>query len=77
MPSLSHFAKVVLLVAVSLLSACASTGVSEADLYKPNHGLQVFPHFDAGVNPDPLAVANGLYSQRPLRYSQSQSSWVP
>lgn len=77
MRSLSHFAKGALLVAVSLLSACASMGVSESDLYKPNYGLQVFPHFDAGVNPDPLAIANGLYSQRPLRYSQSQSSWVP
>ena len=60
MPSLPSYAKVCLLVAVSLLSACAS--VTADDLYKPNFGMHVFPHFDASADPDPLAVTNGLYA---------------
>ena len=48
-----------LMVALSL-SACA-TGVSESDLYGPNYGLRVVPHFEADVDPDPTALANGIY----------------
>jgi hypothetical protein len=73
--SLSNIAKVGLLIAVSLLSACASISVS--DMYKANFGRQAFPHFDASIDPDPLAITQGLYAPRPLRSSQSQSSWSP
>jgi len=56
--------------AVSLLSACA-TQVSVADMYGPNFGLRVLPHFDAESDPDPKAVVNGLYAPRPL-----QGTWL-
>jgi hypothetical protein len=65
MPSLPSYAKAWLLIAVSLLSACASS-VSVEDLYKPNFGRQVFPHFDASADPDPLAITNGLYASPTL-----------
>ena len=60
MPSLPSYAKACLLIGASLLSACAS--VTADDLYKPNFGRQVFPHFDASADPDPMAVTNGLYA---------------
>lgn len=77
----SHCTKVALLVAVTLLSACA-TGVLVSDLYEPNFGVRAFPHFDAAVDPDPMAITNGLYAPRPLQnlcyrcYSQSQLDWT-
>lgn len=81
MPSLIECAKGVLLITVLLLSACA-TSVSASDMYKPNYGLRVLPHFDASVDPDPMAIANGLYAPRPLQdpcyrcSSQSQFNWA-
>jgi hypothetical protein len=61
MPSLPSYAKAGLLIAaVSLLSACAS--VTADDLYKPNFGRQLLPHFDASADPDPMAITNGLYA---------------
>jgi hypothetical protein len=66
LPSLSQCAKGLLLIAVFLLDACA-TGEYISDIYKPNFGLRVFPHFDASVDPDPIAIANGLYAPRPLQ----------
>lgn len=77
----SHCTKAVLLVTISLLSACA-TSVSVSDLYEPNYGRQAFSHFDAAVDPDPMAIANGLYAPRPLQNScyrcspQSQLDWT-
>lgn len=66
MPSLPAYARACLLVgAVSFLSACAS--VTADDLYKPNFGKQVFPHFDASADPDPMAITNGLYASPSLR----------
>jgi hypothetical protein len=71
-------AKATLLIAVSGLTACATgSGVSVSDLYKPNYGRHVFPHFDASADPDPAAVTNGLYVPRTLRSAPSQSSWAP
>ena len=81
MALLSHCTKVALLVAVTLLSACA-TSVSVSDLYEPNYGVRKFSHFDAAVDPDPMAITNGLYAPRPLQnscyrcYSQSQLDWT-
>jgi hypothetical protein len=66
MPSISRCTLAALLVAASLLSACA-TSVSVDDLYRPHYGLRAFPHFDASVDPDPMAIANGLYAPRPLQ----------
>jgi hypothetical protein len=65
MPSLPSYAKACLLITVSLLGACASVTVD--DLYKPNFGRQVFPHFDASADPDPMAITNGLYASPTLR----------
>jgi hypothetical protein len=48
-----------LLMAALSLSACAT--VSESDLYGPNYGLQVVPHFGVDMDPDPTALANGMY----------------
>jgi hypothetical protein len=86
MPSLTTCAKGALLIAVLLLSACASRDYV-SDMYQPNFGLRVFPHFDASVDPDPAAIANGLYTSRPLQgpcyfCSRSQSpfdraGWSP
>ena len=60
MPSLPSCAKGALLIAVLLLSACAT--VSESDLYQSNYGVWAPAHFDASVDPDPRAIANGLYA---------------
>ena len=65
MTSLIRRTKATLVIAVLLLSACA-TSVSVSDLSSPNFGYRVLPHFDASVDPDPRAVANGLYAPRPL-----------
>ncbi len=77
MPSSSGCAKITLLLAASLLSACA-TSVSVSDLYQPNFGRHVLPHFDASADPDPLAIANGLYAPRPLQDGQfTGAGWAP
>lgn len=68
-------AKTLLLISVVGLSACASVSVS--DMYRPNFGVRVFPHFDASADPDPAAISNGLYVPRGLRPPPSQSSWSP
>jgi hypothetical protein len=60
MPSLSSCSKGALLIAVLLLSACAT--VSESDLYQPNYGRWAPAHFDASVDPDPRVIADGLYA---------------
>jgi hypothetical protein len=66
MPSFPSYAKAWLLIGVvALLSACA--GVTADDLYKPNFGRQLLPHFDASADPDPLAITNGLYASPSLR----------
>jgi hypothetical protein len=81
MPSLAQCKKATLLIAVLLISACA-TSVSVSDLSGPNFGYRVLPHFDASVDPDPAAVANGLYMPRHLLdpcyacSSQSQLNWA-
>jgi hypothetical protein len=77
MRSFPLFSKAILIIAVSGLSACATSGVSPSDLYQPHYGVHVFEHFDASANPDPAAVANGLYVPRYLRPSPSPSSWAP
>lgn len=73
------------LVSVGLLSACAGRDYV-SDMYTPNFGLRVFSHFDASADPDPMAVANGLYAPQPLQapcYSCSSESgfkwgsWAP
>jgi hypothetical protein len=65
MPSLPNDVKACLLIAAaSLLSACAS--VTADDLYKPNFGRHLLPHFDASADPDPLAITNGLYASPTL-----------
>lgn len=85
MRSLLRCTQGALLVSVGLLSACAGRDYV-SDMYTPNFGLRVFPHFDASADPDPMAVANGLYSPQPLQApcyrcsSQSQFSragWAP
>ncbi len=80
MPSLSNCVKSASPLAVLLLSACA-TSVSVSDLYQPNFGRQVLPHFDASADPDPVAITNGLYAPWPLDpcyrcSSQSQFTWA-
>lgn len=57
------------LVATALLLCACAPSVSVSDLSKPNFGLRVLPHLDASVDPDPAAIANGLYSSRPLQGS--------
>ncbi len=77
----SHCTKATLLIAICLLGGCA-TSVSVSDLSGPHFGYRVFPHFDAAVDPDPMAIANGLYAPRPLQNScyrcasQSQLDWT-
>ena len=77
MRSFSLIAKVGLSIAALALSACATSGVSVEDMYKPNFGRYVFPHFDASANPDPGIIANGLYVPRSSRAAPSSSSWSP
>ena len=79
MPSLPTCTKGALLIAVLLLSACAT--VSESELYQPDFGVWKPAHFDASVDPDPRAIANGLYASPNLLVpcyscsSQSQLNW--
>ena len=81
MHSFTSCTKGALLLAVFLLSACATRDYV-SDMYQPNYGLRVLPHFDASVDPDPMAIANGLYAPRPLHdpcyrcSSQSQFNWA-
>lgn len=78
MQSFSLLAKACLLITVLGLTACATgSGVSVADMYKTNYGVRVFPHFDASADPDPAAIANGLYMPRTLRGAPAKSSWAP
>jgi hypothetical protein len=60
MTSFPTCAKGALLIAVSLLSACAT--ISASDLAQPNFGAHVLPHFDAAGDPDPMALSNGMYA---------------
>jgi hypothetical protein len=85
MALLQSYAKAGLLIGVvALLASCAS--VTADDLYKPNFGRQVFPHFDASADPDPMAVTNGLYASpnlnTPCFFCSPQSrfnapTWAP
>jgi hypothetical protein len=78
MPSFSHLSKASVLVAALGLTACATgSGVSVSDMYKANYGVHLLPHFDASADPDPAAIAGGLYVPRTLRGVPSQSSWAP
>jgi hypothetical protein len=79
MTTLTGLMKDTTLIAVLLVSACA-TGVSVSDLNQPNYGRQILPHWDGSADPDPMAVANGLYTPRPLQQcylcsSQAQFQW--
>ena len=74
-----------LLGAALLLSACATQDYASR-MSEPHFGLRMFPHFDASLDPDPRAIANGLYTSQPLQgpcylcSSQSSltwSSWSP
>jgi hypothetical protein len=80
MPSLIRCSKATLTISALLLGGCATVSVS--DLSQPNFGRRVYDHFDASVNPDPMNIANGLYTPRSLQYSSGQSqlnwgSWQP
>jgi hypothetical protein len=79
MPTVTGCIRGSTLIAVLLLSACASA-VSMSDLYQPNFGRQVLPHWDGSADPDPMAVANGLYTPRALQpcyqcSPQAQFQW--
>ncbi len=85
MHSLPKGLKRALFGAALLLSGCATQNYASR-MYDPNFGLREFPHFDASLDPDPKAIANGLYTTEPLRgpcylcASQSPftwSSWSP
>jgi hypothetical protein len=83
MASFPHREKGALLIAVLILSGCA-TSVSVSDLSGPNYGLRVLPHFDASFDPDPTALANGIYAYKPLQdrcyrcyQSPNASAWSP
>jgi hypothetical protein len=73
-----------LLIVALALSACA-TSVSESDLYGPNYGLRVVPHFGADMDPDPTALANGIYGSTKFQYRcyrcsnqwPNSSDWAP
>ena len=81
---LTHCRTGALLIAASLLCACAPSA-SLSELSQPNFGYRVLPHFDAYTDPDPVAVANGLYaspiSQDPCLHAffrcsaQGQFNW--
>jgi hypothetical protein len=85
MPSFPTWTKGALLIAVSLLSACATISVSDLD--QPNFGVHVLQHFDAEGSPDPMALSNGIYASPVWQNScyrcssQSQfnnwSGWTP
>ena len=75
MRSISLIAKGGLVIVALGLSACATSGVSVEDMYKPNFGRYVFPHFDASANPDPGVVANGLYVPRAYRAGPPKRSY--
>jgi hypothetical protein len=80
MPSLIRCSKTALLIPALLLGGCAT--VSVADLSQPDFGYRKFEHFDASVNPDPMNIANGLYTPRALQDHSSQAqlnwgSWTP
>jgi hypothetical protein len=85
MPSFPTCAKGALLIAVSLLSACAT--ISASDLAQPDFGRHLLPHFDASGDPDPMALSNGIYASPIWQNScyrcssQSQfnnwSGWTP
>jgi hypothetical protein len=82
---LARFASCAVVLAASLLGACAT--VSESDLYRPDFGVQKFSHFDASVDPDPDAIARGLYMPRSMQFScysgcsshsqLTDSAWAP
>jgi hypothetical protein len=85
MRSLPRCIQGALLVSVGLLRACAGRDYV-SDMYTPNFGLRKYPHFDAAADPDPTAIANGLYApqqfQTPCYRCSSQSqfnwdSWAP
>jgi len=80
MPALTRCFKTTLVICTLLLGGCATVSVS--DLSQPNFGRVQYEHFDASVNPDPMNIANGLYTPRSLQYSSGQSqlnwgSWTP
>ena len=80
MSTLTRCVKATSLIVALSLSACATT-VSVSDLSEPNFGYRLLPHFDGASDPDPRAVANGLYAVRPLQYgcyrcsSQTPLNW--
>jgi hypothetical protein len=73
-----------LMGAALLLSACATQDYASR-ISEPNFGLRIIPHFDASLDPDPKAIADGLYTSQPLHdpcfvcFSQpfTGSSWSP
>jgi hypothetical protein len=81
MLSLKTCATVTLLGTALLLGACAPS-VSMLDLSKPAYGLQVLPHVDAAFNPDPMTIADGVYSQHIVQdpcfrcVSQPRFNWA-
>ena len=77
MRAISLMMKAGVLVTALGLSACATSGVSVEDMYQPNFGRTVFPHFDASASPDPGIIANGMYVPRNFRAAPSSSSWSP
>jgi hypothetical protein len=85
MPSLASCTKgLAVLIAASLLGACAMQHDYLSDMYQSDYGAGArhLPHFDASADPDPLAITNGLYTQRPLQgpcvfcSSQSRFNWA-
>jgi hypothetical protein len=81
MPSFSRCIKGALACGALLLSACATSGVSVSDLYQSNYGREMLPHLDASYNPDPMAIANGMYAPRAVQEcylcsSQSRLGWA-
>jgi hypothetical protein len=80
MPSLIRCSKAALLIPALLLGGCATVSVS--DLSQPNFGRVQYSHFDASENPDPMNIANGLYTPRAFQDHSSQAqlnwgSWTP
>ncbi|MEA3142417.1 MAG: hypothetical protein QOK23_4586 [Gammaproteobacteria bacterium] len=83
MPTFPQYKRGALLIAVLILSGCA-TEVSIADLSGPNYGLRLLAHFDASLDPDPTALANGIYASKPLQdwcyrcyQAPDASAWSP